>query len=120
MARQAVAVQAVPITGLIDPTANAAHADGHAIPNNRGKTVITIINENGDSAVTASFTPTDQRVGLDRETLDIEIADGAKAVITDLPADVFEQRSGDDKGKVYLNFDGSDVIAGVTIEAFTT
>lgn len=118
MARQALPVQSINTNG-IEPTANDAHADGHAFYNNNGRTVITVINDSADEDVTLVITPQDTRDGLAREAKEIAVPFGEKRIVGGLPADVYEIQGGADHGKVYIDFADGDVITDVTIEAVT-
>lgn len=117
MARQALAVETISITGL-EPTVSAAHADGHAYANNQGRAIVTIINGNLSDDVTASIQPTDSRYGLDREPLTVIVPAGEERVIGGLDSALFEQQSGADQGKIYLDFADGDVLTDVDLKAY--
>ncbi len=117
MARVAVPVENVPVTGL-EPAQTAASALGHTVVNNSGRTFIRVVNDNAADDVTVSITPSDDREGLARETLDIAVPATEARVISGLKGDLFEQ-FGTDKGMIYLDFAGGDVLTDVKLEAFT-
>lgn len=117
MARQSLSVQRIGVSGLT-PAVSPAHVDGHAFYNNQGRTIVTVINENATEPVTVSITPTDTVEGLEREPRTYEIAAGDECVIAGLTSGLFEQQSGTDAGKIYLDFADGDVLTDVDLKAF--
>lgn len=112
MARTDLSVQDIARSGLA-PSFSAANADGHAIYND-GKTFIEVKNTDASPITVTIQTPgTVDGLAISDRTVTIPATTGDK-MIGPFPPDKYNQISGSDKGKVYVDF---SAVSNVTVAA---
>lgn len=113
MARTDLALQTIAGTGIV-PAFTAANVDGHAVTN-RGRQFVHVKNGSVSSINVTVQTPV--TVG-GRSVADdvIAVAAGAEKMIGPFDEGNFNQQSGADAGKVYVDF---SAVTTVTVGAFT-
>ena len=104
--------QSVTQAGIV-PSFEAAHTDGDMFPNS-GSEILYIKNGGGGTVVVTIISPktVDSLAVAD---LTVSIATGVDKMIGKLTPDTFNQPSGADAGKVYVDYDG---VASVTVGVF--
>ena len=113
MPRTNLALQTISPSGIV-PAYTAANVDGHSV-SNRGSQFVHVKN-GGAASINVTFV-TPVTVG-GRAVADdvVAIAAGAEKLIGPLAEAVFNQQSGTDVGKVYVDF---SAVTSVTVAAFT-
>lgn len=111
MARSALAVQTVTITGL-NPSFTAANVDGHSIVND-GRTVLYVKNGGAGSVNVTIQTPgsVDGNAIADRV---VAVPAGEDRIIGPFAPRVYNQQSGADAHAVYVDF---SAVTSVTVAA---
>lgn len=116
--RDQLTVTLVTAAGLTQ-TLYTASGDGHEFVNN-GDTVVVVANNYTDT-ITITFVTTLQRDGLDVADQIQSLAAGTTKVFGKFLPGVYNQKSGTDKGEVYINWDSSvtgTVANSVTLAGF--
>lgn len=114
MSRTDLTVTEIPLTGVDSAdTLEAANSDGEAVLNN-GETFIEVLNTNASSCtVTVNSNRTVDGLTLPDKT--VAVAQNERKLILLGPRDTFNQRGGDDDGKVYVDFSH---VTDVTVAAW--
>lgn len=120
MARSNLTVNTVVQSGINLPSGTAGTSDGHMFAND-GSVFIHAKNGNA-GARTVVFVTTNTEAGLAYSDLTVSVqgsgtASGEK-YLGPFPVGVFNQVTGADTGKVYINFTSTGNEADVTIRAF--
>ena len=112
MVRTALTLNTIVITGLVQ-TLVAAAADGNMFVNS-GRLRLVVKNSHGSASRTLTFPTPGTIGGLDIENPSVVIAAGDTVLIGPFPPLLFNQRSGDDIGEVYIDYsDEADLTVGV-------
>lgn len=112
MARTNLAVQEIARSGLT-PSFTAAEADGHSVSND-GRTFIEVKNTNAGAIDVTIVTPgTVDGLAVGDRVVEIPLTVGDKMIGPFTPS-VYNQISGTDKDKVYVNF---SAVVDVTVAA---
>ena len=112
MARQAATVQIASTTAAA-PTPVASHADGHAFSNQHGDVKVILENGTGSSA-NVTFVTTQTVDGLAVADKVVAVPAGASRVVGAFPAKTYNQPSGSDRHKVYVDFGTVDPLITAT------
>jgi len=105
MARTEIDVEQVSINGLDDPSGDAGIADGHKFQNN-GNVLLRI--DNDDAAPhTVTFQTQQELEGFAVEDHDVTIAAASTEWYGPFK-DIFNVRSGADRGMVYIDYEDSE------------
>lgn len=83
-------------------TLSVASGDGHKFANN-GETFVEISNAYS-AAITATFVTPGSLNGIPLADIDVGVGVGATKIVGPFPIAAFNQPSGSDKGKVYINW----------------
>lgn len=117
--RAALTVTQISRAGVTE-TLYAADGDGYKFSNN-GYVWVKVLNDYTDT-ITATFVTPGTVDGLPIDDLDIAVpADGGTRLVGPFPPSQYNQPSGTDAGKVYLNFDAAvtgTVASSVTVGAW--
>ncbi len=105
MPRTNVAVAEITRDGVY-PAGTAGTADGAMFTNN-GDEHVEVVNANATTARTVTFVTPVQREGLDVADKVVTIPVAGRLKIGPFPVGYFNQQSGADMGKVYVNFDAT-------------
>lgn len=112
MARQEMTVQVITDVGLVNPTFDVAHVDGHQFVNS-GEEFVLVKNANAGTVVLTIKTPqTVQGLAVTERTITMLTMEDA--YIGRFTKSLYDQAS-PDAGKVHLDF---DIQANVTLEVF--
>ena len=112
MARTALTLNTITIAGLVQ-TLVAAAADGNMFTNS-GRLRLVVKNSHGSASRTLTFPTPATTGGLDVENPSVVIAAGDTVLIGPFPPLLFNQRSGDDIGKAYIDYsDEADLTLAV-------
>lgn len=111
MARTDLTVQSIAQAGIV-PSYEAANAEGEAVPNN-GQMFLHVKNGSGAEITVTLQTPVTYD-GLALADQTVAVAAGAEKMIGTFSSR-FNQASGTDKGKVYVDF---SAVTSVTLAAF--
>lgn len=116
--RDNLTVAEVVVTGTTQAL-TAASGDGHKFTNT-GRELVMITNDY-TATITATFVTPGQVGGLAIADVDVAIAAGATKLVGPFQIGLFNQKSGTDKNKVYLNWDVAvtdTVASSVTLQVF--
>lgn len=116
--RDNLTVQAMAVTGVAQSLA-AASGDGQKFTNT-GDTFVIVKNDY-TATITATFVTPGQVAGLDIEDVDVAVGAGATKLVGPFLIGVFNQDTGTDKNKVYLNWNTAvtgTVADSVTLQVF--
>lgn len=114
MARTALTVNEITRTGIDDAaTQAAANADGHAFYN--GGDVFLVVENTNASTRTVTVVSTRTIDGLAVADLTVDVAQNERQIVGPFAPQNFNQQSGADAGKVYVNF---DAVTDLTIAAY--
>jgi hypothetical protein len=89
----------------------AGHADGHMFTNH-GEEVVEVI---ATGAVTVVFPTPSGQSGLDVEDPEHVFAGAGRILAGPFPDDLYNNKSGADAGKMYINFTGTATNASVKV-----
>lgn len=111
-------------TALLDTgvtmTLAAASGDGHKFVNN-GDEIIVVTNDYTDT-ITMTVVTGGTAGGLAIDDVDVALAAGATKIVGPFTTSIFNQRSGSDAGRVYINWNATvtgTVASSVTLAVYT-
>lgn len=114
MSRTELTVTTITRTGVDSAaTLEAANADGEAVVNN-GATFIEVLNTDAADCDVTVVSPRTVD-GLAVADLVVTVSQNERMMIGPFPKDTFNNQSGDDAGKIYVNFEH---VNNVTIAAW--
>ena len=102
-------------------TLSAASGDGHKF-SNTNRDILVVTNDYTDT-VTLTIVTGGQVGGLDIDDIDISLTAGQTKMAGPFETTIFNQTSGSDAGKIYINFDAAvtgTVANSVTLSVFRT
>ncbi|KKN47440.1 hypothetical protein LCGC14_0662800 [marine sediment metagenome] len=112
MAREDLTLNAITTDGVVH-TPVAAAADGNMFRNS-GRLFLLVTNAHGSEARTLTFPTPSQIGGLDIEDPAVVVAAGTTMLIGPFRPLLFNQVSGDDIGRVYIDYnDAADLIVAM-------
>lgn len=114
MARTALSAQATSTAGL-KPTYAAANVDGHMFTPEAGR--VLVVKNGGGSSITVTVQAEVTRDGLALPDRTVTIPASEERLIGPFAPDVYRQKSGADKGKVYVDF---STVTSVTVALLDT
>lgn len=113
MARSAITAQKVVATGL-ELTTEAANSDGNMFTNT-GRQILFVDN-GSESDVKVTIQTGAKYGGLDVSDREVTVTAGEARYIGKLSPAVYNQTSGDDEGKVYVDYDAVTTVTVVVLE----
>lgn len=114
MARTALTAQATSTAGLA-ATYGAANVDGHMFVPQAGR--VLHVKNGGGAPITVTVQAEVSLDGLALPDQTVAVANGAETFIGPFASDIYAQRAGADKGKVYVDF---SAVTSVTLALIDT